>query len=235
MSEINVVEIKDVVKVYKTGSISFKALKGINLNITKGEFTSIMGASGSGKSTLMNILGCLDKMSEGEYCLNGKNISELNDDELAYIRNKEIGFVFQAFNLLPRMTVLENVELPMIYAGVSPKIRRERAIKALEKVGLGDKLHNKSTEISGGQKQRVAIARAIVNEPTIIMADEPTGNLDTKSTFDILKIFQDLNDEGATVIMVTHEPDVAQHTKRIVRFKDGVVIEDKQVKDRITL
>lgn len=235
MSNKNVVEIKDVVKIYETGSITFEALKRINLNITEGEFTSIMGTSGSGKSTLMNILGCLDKMTKGEYLLNGKNISTLKDEELAFIRNKEIGFVFQAFNLLPRMSVLENVELPMVYAGVPAKTRREKAIKALEKVGLGTKLHNKPTEISGGQKQRVAIARAIVNDPTIIMADEPTGNLDTKSTFDIMKIFQDLNDEGATVIMVTHEPDVAQYTKRIVRFKDGEIIEDKDVEDRIRL
>ena len=235
MSDINVVEVKDIVKVYETGAIKFKALKGINLKITKGEFTSIMGTSGSGKSTFMNILGCLDKMTEGEYYLNSKNISVLKDDELAFIRNKEIGFVFQAFNLLPRMTVLENVELPMIYAGIPAKTRREKAIKALEKVGLGDKLHNKSTEVSGGQKQRVAIARAIVNDPTIIMADEPTGNLDTKSTFDIMKIFQDLNDEGATVIMVTHEPDVAKYTKRIVRFKDGEIVEDKPVENRIRL
>ena len=235
MNEINVVEVKNIVKNYENGSISFKALKGIDLKIAKGEFTSIMGASGSGKSTFMNILGCLDKMTEGEYILNSKDISKLKDDELAFIRNKEIGFVFQSFNLLPRMSILENVELPMVYGGVAPKLRRERAIKALNKVGLGDRLHHKSNEISGGQRQRVAIARAIVNEPTIIMADEPTGNLDTKSTFDIMKIFQDLNDEGATIIMVTHEPDVAKYTKRIVRFKDGEIIEDKDVEDRIRL
>lgn len=235
MKGINVIEVKDIVKIYQNGSINFKALKGINLKIAKGEFTSIMGASGSGKSTFMNILGCLDKMSEGEYILNSKDISKVRDDELALIRNKEIGFVFQSFNLLPRMSVLENVELPMVYAGVTSKARRERAIKALNKVGLGDRLYHKPNEISGGQKQRVAIARAIVNEPTIIMADEPTGNLDTKSTFDIMKIFQDLNDEGATIIMVTHEPEVAKYTKRIVRFKDGEIIEDKDVEDRIRL
>jgi putative ABC transport system ATP-binding protein len=235
MKGINVIEVKDIVKIYQNGSINFKALKGINLKIAEGEFTSIMGASGSGKSTFMNILGCLDKMSEGEYILNSKDISKVRDDELALIRNKEIGFVFQSFNLLPRMSVLENVELPMVYAGVASKARRERAIKALNKVGLGDRLYHKPNEISGGQKQRVAIARAIVNEPTIIMADEPTGNLDTKSTFDIMKIFQDLNDEGATIIMVTHEPEVAKYTKRIVRFKDGEIIEDKDVEDRIRL
>lgn len=235
MDDKNLIEVKNVVKVYETGSISFKALKGINLKVAKGEFTSIMGASGSGKSTFMNILGCLDYMNEGQYVLNGKDVSKLRDDELAFVRNKEIGFVFQAFNLLPRMTILENVELPMVYAGVSNKERREKAIRALEKVGLGDRLHHKSNEISGGQKQRVAIARAIVNDPTIIMADEPTGNLDTKSTFEIMKIFQDLNKEGATIIMVTHEPDVAEYTKRIVSFKDGEIVDDKEVKNRIRL
>ncbi|MHC1681824.1 MAG: ABC transporter ATP-binding protein [Clostridiaceae bacterium] len=235
MSNTNVVEVKNVSKHYSNGEINFQALKGIDLEITKEEFTSIMGTSGSGKSTFMNILGCLDKMNDGHYFLNGKDISKMNDEQLAAIRNKEIGFVFQSFNLLPRMTILENVELPMVYGGVSKKDRRERAIKALEKVGLGDRLHHKPTEISGGQKQRVAIARAIVNQPSIIMADEPTGNLDSKSTFDIIKIFQQLNEDGATIIMVTHEPDVAQHTKRIVRFKDGEVVEDKSVENRIKL
>ncbi|MCY6371662.1 ABC transporter ATP-binding protein [Clostridium ganghwense] len=229
------IEVKNIIKTYTNGSINFKALNGIDFKANKGEFTSIMGASGSGKSTFMNILGCLDRMNEGEYILNGKNVSELTDNELAFVRNKEIGFVFQAFNLLPRMTILENVELPLIYAGFSSKVRREKAIKALEKVGLGDRLHHKANEISGGQKQRVAIARAIVNEPTIIMADEPTGNLDTKSTFEIMRIFQKLNDEGATIIMVTHENEVAQYTKRIIRFKDGEIIEDKEVQNRIRL
>lgn len=235
MNGVSVVKVNNIAKNYENGDLNFKALKSVNLEVFKGEFTSIMGASGSGKSTFMNILGCLDRMSEGEYLLNDKDVSKLSDDELAYIRNKEIGFVFQAFNLLPRISILENVELPMVYAGIPVKVRRERAIKALDKVGLGDRLHHKSNEISGGQKQRVAIARAIVNEPTIIMADEPTGNLDTKSTSDIMKIFQDLNDDGSTIIMVTHEPDVAQYTKRIVRFKDGEIIEDKNVENRIRL
>jgi putative ABC transport system ATP-binding protein len=228
-------EVKDIVKRYVTGEINFIALKNIDLKIEKGEFTSIMGPSGSGKSTMMNILGCLDKMDCGTYILNGKNVSNLSDNELAFIRNKEIGFVFQAFNLLPRMTILENVELPMAYAGIPKKERREKALKALDRVGLSDRVKHRPNEISGGQKQRVAIARAIVNNPAVIMADEPTGNLDTKSSVEIMKIFQDLNNEGATIIMVTHEPDIAQHTKRVVRFRDGEIVEDYAVKNRILL
>ncbi|ERI95139.1 ABC transporter, ATP-binding protein [Clostridiales bacterium oral taxon 876 str. F0540] len=229
------IEVNNVIKRYVTGEIDFTALKGVSLKIEKGEFTSIMGPSGSGKSTMMNILGLLDRMNSGTYILNNQNVSNLTDNELAHIRNKEIGFVFQAFNLLPRMTVLENVELPMAYAGVSKKERRERALIALDKVGLSDRVKHKPNEISGGQKQRVAIARAIVNTPAVIMADEPTGNLDTKSSVEIMKIFQDLNNEGATVIMVTHEPDISQHTKRVVRFRDGEIVDDYQVKDRIIL
>lgn len=229
------IEVKDVVKIYSTGEIQFKALDKVSLKIHKGEFTSIMGPSGSGKSTFMNILGCLDKMDEGAYFLNGKDVSDLSPNELAFVRNKEIGFVFQAFNLLPRMSILENVELPMVYAGVAAKERREKAMMALEKVGLSDRVKHKPNEISGGQKQRVAIARAMVNTPAVIMADEPTGNLDTKSSIEIMRIFQRLNDEGSTIIMVTHEPDVAQHSKRIVKFRDGEILSEEEVQNRIIL
>jgi len=224
------IEVNKVVKRYVTGEIDFTALKGVNLAISKGEFTAIMGPSGSGKSTFMNILGCLDRMDSGKYILNGEDVSNLTDNELARVRNKEIGFVFQAFNLLPRMTILENVELPMVYAGVPHKERRERALSALSKVALSDRVKHRPNEISGGQKQRVAIARAIVNKPNVIMADEPTGNLDTKSSTEIMKIFEDLNKEGATIIMVTHELDIAEHAKRIVKFRDGEIISDETVR-----
>ncbi|QAA34199.1 ABC transporter ATP-binding protein [Clostridium manihotivorum] len=229
------IEIVDVYKTYKTGDLSFTALKGVNLKIQQGEFTSIMGPSGSGKSTLMNILGCLDRLDRGKYRLNNKDVSNMGDNELARVRNKEIGFVFQNFNLLPRMTILENVELPMIYGGVSSKDRRERALSALEKVSLTKWIKHRPNEISGGQKQRVAIARAIVNAPSFIMADEPTGNLDSQVSLEVMKIFQDLNEEGSTIIMVTHEPDIASYTKRLVKVKDGLIIADEKVKNRIVI
>lgn len=226
------IEVKDVLKRYITGDIDFTALKSVSLKIEKGEFTAIMGPSGSGKSTFMNILGCLDRMDGGTYFLNNQDVSNLQDNQLAIIRNKEIGFVFQAFNLLPRISVLENVELPMVYAGVSFKERKERALSALEKVGLTDRVNHRPNEISGGQKQRVAIARAIVNNPAVIMADEPTGNLDTKSSIDIMKIFQKLNTDGATILMVTHEADIAKCSKRVVKFLDGEIIDDYPVEGR---
>ena len=232
---MSVIEVKNVTKRYLTGDIDFIALNNIELKIEKNEFTSIMGPSGSGKSTFMNILGCLDRINSGKYLLNNQDVSNLTDKELAHIRNKDIGFVFQAFNLLPRMNVLENVQLPMIYAGFSPKERRERALAALEKVGLSDRVKHKPNEISGGQKQGVAIARAIVNNPAVIMADEPTGNLDTKSSIEIMRIFQNLNNEGATVVMVTHETDIANYSKRIVKFKDGEIVLDSVVENRIII
>lgn len=229
------IRIDSLTKIYDTGSIQVEALKKINLEIGKGEFVAIMGPSGSGKSTLMNVLGCLDRPSGGLYRLDGEKIEELNDVQLAAIRNKKIGFVFQSFNLLPRMSALKNVELPMMYAGISPKIRTERAAAALERVGLGDRMHHRSNELSGGQRQRVAIARSLVNDPAIILADEPTGNLDTKSGNEIMGIFQQLNEEGSTVILVTHEAEIAAYAKRIVAFRDGEIVEDRLVEERVVI
>lgn len=197
--------------------------------MAQGEFVSIMGTSGSGKSTMMNILGCLDKPTSGTYMLDGIDVSSMNDRELSEIRNKKIGFVFQSFNLLPKLSSLENVELPMVYAGVPAAKRREKAMEALKRVGLEKRVKHKPNELSGGQRQRVAIARSLVNNPAIILADEPTGNLDSRSTLEIIDIFQQLNNEGATIVMVTHEPDVAQYTKRIVTFRDGRAISDEPV------
>ncbi|WP_086313466.1 ABC transporter ATP-binding protein [Candidatus Enterococcus palustris] len=229
------IDLKDVVKIYRTGGEELMALKHVSLHIAEGEFTSIMGPSGSGKSTMMNILGLLDRFDEGTYHLNGQDVTNLTSYESAHVRNKEIGFVFQSFNLMPRMSLLDNVALPMVYSGIAPKERKERALEALRKVGLADRVTHRPNAISGGQKQRVAIARAIVNDPAVLMADEPTGNLDSKTTLEIMKIFQDLNNAGTTVVMVTHEPDVAQYTKRIVSFKDGEIIDDQPVKERKTL
>ena len=229
------IKIENIVKVYTTGDIQLTALKGVSLHIKPGEFASIMGPSGCGKSTMMNVLGCLDKMTSGQYILNGKDISGLQDNELATIRNKEIGFVFQSFNLLPRINLLDNVELPMVYAGIAPKERRERALEALKKVDLGDRIRHRPNEISGGQKQRVAIARAIVNRPSVILADEPTGNLDTKVTEEIMRIIQKLNKEGTTILMVTHESEVARFSKRIIRMRDGNITDDSPVENPIVL
>ncbi|HOQ16616.1 MAG: ABC transporter ATP-binding protein [Epulopiscium sp.] len=227
------IKVESLNKIYENGRIQVAALKNINLTVSQGEFVAIMGASGSGKSTLMNILGCLDRANSGKYFLEQVDVSSLNDDELAKIRNLKIGFVFQAFNLLPKLTALENVELPMIYAGAKHKERREKALAALDKVGLSDRVLHLPNELSGGQKQRVAIARALVNSPSILLADEPTGNLDSKSSEEIMGIFQKLNDEGVTIVMVTHEPEIAHHTKRIVTFKDGEIITDKFVDNPI--
>ena len=224
-----VVQLRGVTKTYRMGKDNVvNALQGVDLDIHEGEFVAIMGPSGSGKSTLMNVVGCLDVSDTGEYILAGENVSKLSDDQLAAIRNKHVGFVFQTFNLLPRLNAIENVELPLIYGG-DRKGRRERAIGALEAVGLGDRVHHRPAELSGGQQQRVAIARALLNDPAMILADEPTGNLDSRSSAEILAIFQRLNDEGETVIMVTHEPDVAEHCKRIVRMRDGIVARDELV------
>ncbi|NMC32070.1 MAG: ABC transporter ATP-binding protein [Veillonellaceae bacterium] len=220
--------IQDIVKTYQMGDSIVRALAGVSLTVEEGEFTAIMGPSGSGKSTLMNILGCLDRPTSGSYKLDGAEVATLGDDELAVTRNKKIGFVFQNFNLLSRMSALNNVALPMVYAGVPQHERLERARKNLEMVGLGGRVHHKPNELSGGQRQRVAIARALVNEPTIILADEPTGNLDSKSGDEIMEIFCELNRQGRTVILVTHEPDIAAYTRRTVTFRDGLIVSDER-------
>lgn len=222
-----VISIKNLSKVYNTGAIRFEALKDINLSVYKGEYVSIMGPSGSGKSTFMNILGCLDTLTSGEYLLDGKDTSSISGDDLAIVRNKKIGFVFQAFNLLPKLTALENVELPMIYGNVPKAERRRRALDALRKVGLENRANHTPVEVSGGQKQRIAIARSLVNNPSILLADEPTGNLDSKSSLEIMNIFDSLSRDGVTIVMVTHEEDIAAFTKRTVIFKDGSIISDK--------
>ena len=231
MADVNaqpVIEIRDITKVYQMGDVQVHALCGASLKIFPGEMVSIMGPSGSGKSTLMNVIGCLDQPTSGEYLLDGQDVSRLSEDELAAVRSKKIGFVFQSFNLLPRTSALQNVELPLIYAG--GKNRHERATNALRRVGLGERLHHRPNELSGGQQQRVAIARALINDPAIILADEPTGNLDSKSGAEIMAIFQELNEKnGITIVFVTHEPDIAEHTRRVVRLRDGLVEEDAPV------
>lgn len=223
-----VIDIQGITKTYVNGKLSVPVLHGIDLQVNKGEFVSIMGPSGSGKSTFMNILGCLDRPTTGSYRLNGDEVAALSDDELAFVRNKQIGFVFQSFNLLTKLTALENVALPMIYAGMDKKSRNERAAALLSSVGLGERMDHLPSELSGGQRQRVAIARALANNPAIIMADEPTGNLDSKSTIDVMNIFRGLYDEGRTIILVTHEPEIATYASRNVVLRDGLIVEDSQ-------
>jgi putative ABC transport system ATP-binding protein len=220
------ITINDIGRKYVIGSEIIHALKSVSLKINKGEFVALMGPSGSGKSTLMNILGCLDTPTKGEYILNGINVSHMTDNELAEVRNEEIGFVFQTFNLLPRNTALDNVALPLIYAGINKEDRKGRAIKALENVGLGNRTDHKPNELSGGQRQRVAVARALINNPSIILADEPTGNLDTKTSIEIMGLLEDIHAKGNTIILVTHEEDIALHAHRIVRMRDGLIEND---------
>ncbi|HEY1060562.1 MAG: macrolide ABC transporter ATP-binding protein [Sphingobacteriales bacterium 17-39-43] len=226
MAKDPLITLLDIGRKYVIGAETIHALKSVSLTIEKGEFVALMGPSGSGKSTLMNILGCLDTPTKGTYILNGNQVSEMSDSELAEIRNKEIGFVFQTFNLLPRSSSLENVALPLVYAGVGRAQREDRAQKTLESVGLGNRVHHKPNELSGGQRQRVAVARALVNNPSIILADEPTGNLDTKTSVEIMGLLEEIHSKGNTIILVTHEEDIAQHAHRIVRMRDGLIEND---------
>jgi len=226
MDDNYLIRVRDIGRRYTVGAEEIHALKSVTLDIKKGEFVALMGSSGSGKSTLMNILGCLDTPTRGEYVLNGIHVSDMSENELAEVRNKEIGFVFQTFNLLPRNTALENVALPLIYAGLGKKAREERALRVLENVGLGNRLGHKPNELSGGQRQRVAVARALVNTPSIILADEPTGNLDTKTSIEIMALLEDIHAKGNTIILVTHEEDIARYARRIVRMRDGEIEED---------
>lgn len=227
-----VIELSDIVKHYQIGTVVVRALQSVSIDIKRNEYVAIMGPSGSGKSTLMNIIGCLDTATSGTYILNGTDVSQMADDMLAEIRNKEIGFIFQTFNLLPRYTALENVTLPLIYAGVGKAEREELAIKTLDQVGLADRMTHKPNELSGGQRQRVAIARALINKPSILLADEPTGNLDSKTSADIMALLDDIHDLGNTVIVVTHEEDIARHAHRIIRLMDGEVSSDAVNKER---
>ncbi len=226
MDNNTVIQINNIKKFYHVGAEIVKALQGVSVNINKGEYVAIMGPSGSGKSTLMNIIGALDTPTDGKYILNGTDVSRLTDDSLAEIRNKEIGFVFQTFNLLPRYTALENAVLPLIYAGISKTERLKRGNVVMENVGLTDRMHHRPNEMSGGQRQRVAVARALINNPSIILADEPTGNLDSKTSIDIMRLFDEIHSKGNTIILVTHEEDIAQHAHRIIRLRDGLVETD---------
>lgn len=225
-SDINVIDLSDIKKEYKTFEVTTPVLKGISIKIKKGDFYAITGPSGSGKSTLMNVIGLLDTPTEGTYEINGQNTKGLSEDELAQLRNKEIGFVFQSFNLLPRLTTLENVMLPAMYAKISRKEREEKAKNLLTKLGLGERLKNRPNQLSGGQQQRVAIARALINDPAIILADEPTGNLDTKSGEDVMNILKDLNKQGKTIVLITHEINIAQKAKKIIKIKDGEIVKN---------
>jgi putative ABC transport system ATP-binding protein len=222
-----IIELKGIQRFFNLGDETIYAIKEITLDISRNEYVALMGPSGSGKSTLMNILGCLDTPSAGQYFLEGNDVSKVSDNELAAVRNKQIGFIFQTFNLIPRLTTIENVALPLIYAGWSKKQRDERAIEVLQQVGLGDRMKHKPNELSGGQRQRVAVARALVNNPSLILADEPTGNLDTKTSYEIMALFQEIHEKGNTIVVVTHEEDIALYTHRIVRMRDGLVESDK--------
>jgi len=233
MSKRPIIQIKDLTRFYQMGETEVRALNGVTFDILENEYLAIMGPSGSGKSTLMNMIGCLDTPTGGEYILNNNNVSQMDDAELAEVRNREIGFVFQTFNLLPRTTCLANVELPLIYAGVKASERKERASEVLAKVGLGDRLDHKPNELSGGQRQRVAIARALVNNPSILLADEPTGNLDTKTGNEIMLLFEELYKAGNTIILVTHENEIAEYSRRIVRLRDGIIETDEKVSNPV--
>jgi putative ABC transport system ATP-binding protein len=222
----NIIKIRNIIRDFQLGQETVHVLKSIDLDIDKGEYVAIMGPSGSGKSTLMNLIGCLDTPTSGTYILNGKDVSQMSDDELAEIRNKEIGFVFQTFNLLPRTTALDNVALPMVYAGASKKDRTERAVKVLADVGLSDRMDHRPNQLSGGQRQRVAVGRALVNKPSIILADEPTGNLDSKTGVEIMNLFEDIHKAGNTIIVVTHEEEIASHAQRVIRLRDGMIESD---------